>query len=145
MGEEINKLYDKYSEYYLKFVYYLLGIDVVCFGFIFKVNSNISVEWKNSFLLLSIICLGISFWCGIKNRKNELGVIYKNFQYLKLKQSLQIENSEELKEIFIKLEKEAKENSFSFHAQYLTLFLGFIFYFLNICDFSKIIYFFSPK
>ncbi|WP_236897053.1 hypothetical protein [Clostridium beijerinckii] len=94
MEEDIREVYKTLQKSQDKYVYFLLATTITAIGFAITRTQNLKLDITQIFLALSILCWGISFICGCRNREHYNSFLCNNFQALNLKDDIKIKKDE---------------------------------------------------
>ncbi len=83
MDTEIE-LYKQHSQKQEKYVYYTIALSVASIGFSVHKTTGVGLEYIQIPLGISVICWGLSIFCGLRFLKYVLITIYANIDFNKI-------------------------------------------------------------
>lgn len=131
-------LFNSHQESKDKYIYFLLSLDVACFGF--SITQIKSFQWNEQAipLLIALVMWAISFFSGFYNRKIDSGLRATNAHMIQMKSLEKVELTEILFNKYnsfkAKSEKEVKDksklNALLINLQILAFSLGIVSFFI---------------
>lgn len=82
--ENVREVYRNLQSSQDKYIYFILASTVAAIGFSITQTQNLALSYTHIPLGLSLICWGLSFWFGCRNREYYNSTLYANAELLKV-------------------------------------------------------------